>query len=76
MNEKLYWKVKYKTDFAKEYDFLETILTTNGIKQEDIPTFMHPTKKCIHDPFLMKNMDKAVEMIHDNIGKGKRRMNK
>ena len=72
MNEKLYWKVKYKTDFAKEYDFLETILTTNGIKQEDIPTFMHPTKKCIHDPFLMKNMDKAVEMIHDNIGKGKR----
>ena len=75
--DKLQWKVKHKTDFAKEYDFLESVLIENGVEAEDIPLFLNPKKKeCINDPFLMKNMDKAVEALHEFIADDKKRTKK
>ena len=75
--DKLQWKVKHKTDFAKEYDFLESVLIENGVEAEDIPLFLNPKKKeCINDPFLMKNMDKAVEVLHEFIADDKKRTKK
>lgn len=70
--EKLQWKVKHKTSFSDEIDFLETILLDCGIKKEDIPTFLRPTQKCIHDPFLMKDMDKAIQLVKKHVDNGSR----
>lgn len=67
MSKELQWKVKHKNNFQDEYDFLETILLEDGVPEDDIKSFIHPTKKLIHDPFLMKNMKKAVEVIHHHV---------
>lgn len=63
----LHWNVKHNTNFKDEDDFLEIILMECGVKREDIPSFLHPQRKFIHDPFLMKNMDYAVELVHRHI---------
>ena len=65
--EKLQWKVKHKVDFTQEVDFLETILKGNGV--EDIESFLHPTKKFVLDPFTLDNMDKGLELLHNNLDK-------
>ncbi len=70
MNNKLQWKVKHKNDFQSEYDFLETILEDNGVAQEDIKSFTHPTRALIHDPFLMKNMQEGIELMYKHIKLG------
>ena len=65
--EKLQWKVKHKVDFTQEVDFLETILKGNGV--EDIENFLYPTKKFVLDPFTLDNMDKGLELLHNNLDK-------
>lgn len=69
--DKLHWVVKHKTSFKDEEDFLETILMDCGVKLEDIPKFLNPNRSMIYDPFLMKNMDKVVEILHENITENK-----
>ncbi|MBN2789114.1 MAG: single-stranded-DNA-specific exonuclease RecJ [Candidatus Delongbacteria bacterium] len=40
------------------------LLVSRGYKtREDIETFLHPENVEYHDPFLMKDMDKAVERV-------------
>ena len=69
--EKLLWETKFQNNFDDEYDFLETILRSYDI--QDVKSFLHPVKnKVINDPFQMKNMDKAVQVFHDNIGTDKK----
>lgn len=70
--EKLQWVVKHQGSFKDEIDFLETILVENGIKQENISKFLNPTKDCLNDPFLLNNMDKAVELVHDVVKKDRK----
>lgn len=65
--EKLQWKVKHKVDFTQELDFLETILKGNGV--EDIESFLRPTEKFVFDPFSLENMDKGLELLHNNLDK-------
>lgn len=65
--KKLQWVVKHEGDFKKEIDFLNTVLTTCGVEENQINDFLNPTKKVLNDPFLMKNMDKAVELVHKHI---------
>lgn len=72
MNDKLNWIVRHKNDFSNEVDFLNTLLIEYGVKEKDIKLFLHPTKKCLNDPFLMNNMKEAVECFHDFIHNGKR----
>ena len=67
MMEKLQWKVKHKVDFTQELDFLETILKGNGV--EDIESFLRPTEKFVLDPFSMDNMNKGLELLHNNLDK-------
>ena len=66
-NEKLVWKVKHKSNFAYENDFLETILIDNGVPEDKIEGFLHPTHKYVNDPFLMKNMKEMVELVHKHV---------
>ncbi len=69
--EKLLWETKFQNNFDDEYDFLETILRSYDI--QDVKSFLHPVKnKVINNPFQMKNMDKAVQVFHDNIGTDKK----
>ena len=67
--EKLQWVVKHQGDFKQEVDFLNTVLTTCGVEEDQIEDFLKPRKKHLNDPFLMKNMDKAVELVHKHIKK-------
>ena len=69
------WELKndpepYITDDLKSQTGLPSailkLLVSRGYKtQEDIETFLHPENVEYHDPFLMKDMDKAVERITD-----------
>ena len=42
---------------------LSAILINRKIKEEDIEMFLRPTRKNFHDPFLMPDMEKAVDRI-------------
>ena len=44
--------------------FISRLLVNKGITDEkEIPIFTHPTRNNFYDPFLMPDMDKAVERI-------------
>ena len=70
------WEVKNKSNVDKrelqekiQKDFglsnlLSQILVNRGIEtEEEIRVFLNPTRADFHDPFLMPDMDKAVERI-------------
>ena len=71
ITEKLQWEVKHQGDFKNEVDFLNTLLEADGVDMKNIDKFLNPTIDCLHDPFLLKNMDKAVEIVHDKLQKDK-----
>lgn len=60
--EKLIWKVKHNTKFTEEEDFLGTILTELGV--EDIPAFLNVNESNTFDPFLFKNMEQGIDLLH------------
>ncbi len=44
---------------------LARLLVHRGLENfDDAKTFFRPNLKSLHDPFLMKNMDKAVNRLH------------
>lgn len=59
---------KYKWHKKKEMQtgtILERILQGRGIKEEaDIQNFLNPTREQMHSPYLLNDMDKAVERIN------------
>ena len=65
------WKlsaaVPEAADFAHKLGVTEIvaqILWNRGLQTvEAAETFLHPEKQAFHDPFLLKNMDKAVDRI-------------
>jgi len=65
--KKLIWNTIHKVDFNKEYNFLETILTSLGIK--DIDSFLNVNINHTYDPFLFKNMNKGIELFHSSLNK-------
>ncbi|MDO4792722.1 MAG: single-stranded-DNA-specific exonuclease RecJ [Filifactor alocis] len=58
-----YWSLKNKARDEKgsEQELIYKIIRERGI--EDIEEYFEPTDKSFHDPFLMKDMEKAVERI-------------
>ena len=69
MNKK--WQI-YETDEAKinrisqKYNLnklLLSIIINRNIREEDIEVFLNPTRNNFHDPFLMPDMEIAVERI-------------
>ena len=53
---------------------LALIMAKRGIKEEDAKRFFHPQLTELHDPFLMKDMDKAVERLNAAMGRKERIM--
>ncbi len=49
-------------------------MAKRGIKEEDAKRFFHPQLTELHDPFLMKDMDKAVERLNAAMGRKERIM--
>jgi len=56
------WKIRNKN---KTNDITKKILENRGLAApEDVSVFMNPDiKRDLHDPFIMKDMDKAVKRI-------------
>ena len=53
---------------------LALIMAKRGIKEENARHFFHPQPTELHDPFLMKDMDKAVERLNEAMGRKERIM--
>ena len=52
---------------------LADLLVQRGVKTfEDARTFFRPSLDALHDPFLMKDMDRAVERLHKAISEGEK----
>ncbi|KQB40895.1 single-stranded-DNA-specific exonuclease RecJ [Flavobacterium aquidurense] len=57
-------KVKHLAQALNVEDFVATLLIQRGIETfEDAKNFFRPSLDHLHDPFLMKDMDKAVSRI-------------
>ena len=48
------------------------ILCVRGFSPDDALKFINKDKSCIHDPFLLKDMDRAVERIKKALSKGEK----
>ncbi len=63
---------KLETDLAKEFANcppISELLVQRGITSaEDAEKFFHPSLKDMHDPFLMPDMDKAVNRLNKAMG--------
>jgi single-stranded-DNA-specific exonuclease len=57
-------KIKHLAQALNVEDFVATLLIQRGIETfEDAKHFFRPSLEQLHDPFLMKDMDKAVHRI-------------
>jgi single-stranded-DNA-specific exonuclease len=64
-------KVKNLVEALKVEEFVATLLVQRGIETyEEARQFFRPTLNDLHNPYLMKDMDKAVERIELAIEKG------
>ena len=52
---------------------LAELLVQRGVETfQEARAFFRPSLEDLHDPFLMKDMDKAVERLHEAITKGQK----
>ena len=76
------WTVKPAADSEKAAQLatelgidrvLANLLVQRGVQTfEEARSFFRPRLEDLHDPFLMKDMDKAVERVHEAIVKGQK----
>jgi single-stranded-DNA-specific exonuclease len=61
-------KIKHLAQALNVEDFVATLLIQRGIETfEEAKNFFRPSLEHLHDPFLMKDMDKAVARIESAI---------
>ena len=61
-------KIKHLAQVLNVEEFIATLLIQRGIETfEDAKQFFRPSLDDLHDPYLMKDMDKAVERIEKAI---------
>ena len=52
--------------------WMSELLRNRGVRtEEEAEAFLHPALEQLHDPLLMRDMDKALELIRDAIAGGK-----
>lgn len=62
------YEVNYKLrkNFTTDaQDALYEILEERGV--ENVEEYLHPTKECEYDPFLLDNMQEGIEMLHKHL---------
>lgn len=84
MKSSLYqWQIAEKSEASEELlpalaelnipTELAPLLWRRGVKNiEDLKIFMNPSIEALHDPFLMYDMEKAVDRIQEAIGAGQK----
>lgn len=61
-------KIKHLAQALNVEDFVATLLIQRGIETfEDAKNFFRPSLEHLHDPYLMKDMDKAVSRIEQAV---------
>ncbi|KFF20284.1 single-stranded-DNA-specific exonuclease RecJ [Flavobacterium hydatis] len=61
-------KIKHLAQVLNVEDFVATLLIQRGIETfDDAKNFFRPSLEHLHDPYLMKDMDKAVSRIEEAI---------
>ncbi|WP_413999546.1 single-stranded-DNA-specific exonuclease RecJ [Flavobacterium sp. W1B] len=61
-------KIKHLAQALNVEDFVATLLVQRGIETfEDAKNFFRPSLDHLHDPYLMKDMEKAIERIEKAI---------
>lgn len=61
-------KIKHLAQALNVEDFVATLLIQRGIETfDDAKNFFRPSLEHLHDPYLMKDMDKAVARIEEAI---------
>jgi single-stranded-DNA-specific exonuclease len=61
-------KIKHLAQALNVEDFVATLLIQRGIETfDDAKNFFRPSLEHLHDPYLMKDMDKAVSRIENAI---------
>ena len=61
-------KIKHLAQALQVEDFVATLLVQRGIETfDEAKAFFRPSLSDLHDPYLMKDMDKAVERIEKAI---------
>ena len=66
-------KINHLAQALNVEDFVATLLVQRGIETfEEAKAFFRPSLDHLHDPFLMKDMDKAVERIEKAIANQER----
>lgn len=61
-------KIKHLAQSLNVEDFVATLLIQRGIETfEDAKNFFRPSLEHLHDPYLMKDMDKAVARIEQAV---------
>jgi single-stranded-DNA-specific exonuclease len=64
-------KIKHLADELKVDELIATLLVQRGIENyDDARQFFRPSLDDLHDPYLMKDMDKAVSRIEKAISEG------
>lgn len=68
-NEEKIEKISKKYNINK---LLSSIIINRNINENEIETFLNPTRNNFHDPFMMPDMQKAVDRIIEAINKGEK----
>ena len=48
------------------------LMVNRGVKEEEMEAYLHPNLSHLHDPFLLKDLDRACEIIEERIREGKK----
>ncbi len=68
-------EVEYLCDRFKIEKTIAKLLWQRGLRKEDeVLQFFNPSLKYLHDPFLLKDMEEAVELLVKTIAKGEKIM--
>ena len=73
-SEELKLESELANAFVKSASICQLLIQRGIASVEDSKKFFHPSLSDLHDPFLMPDMDKAVERLNKAMGKKERIM--
>lgn len=62
------WKKRSNINYDPKQNIVDTLLNVRGIKNKK--EFLNPTRKHLHSPYLLKNIEKVAERILQAVKRG------